>query len=550
MLGIQNPTETKFWKKLQEHFVSIKPVHMKDLFSNDENRFEKLSVEFNNILIDYSKNIITQQTLDYLFKLAEEMNLCSAIEKMFHGENINFTEGRSVLHTALRSRDSSSYYLGCESIYNDIEKVLERIKKNSESVISKEWKGYSGRHILDVVHIGVGGSSVGVTMVCKALECYKTRLNIHFINDIDEAYIRGVLDDLNPETTLVIVASKTFTTRETIINANLVKKWFLDTAKDESCISKHFIAVTAHIDKALEFGICRENIFEFWDWVVGRYSLWSSVGLTISLYIGFDNFKELLRGGHQMDEHFRNTPINRNIPVILALIGIWYNNFFGMDTEAIFTYNRCMKYFVPYIQQLSMESNGKCVDRSGKRVNYQTGPVVWGGDGIIGQHSFYQLIHQGTKIIPSDFIVVVKPFDKKNNYSKELMSNFFAQTEALMMGKIDSSTQGDSKSDEIGIDDNKINCTKPFSLFVGNRPSNSIMIKELTPRSLGSLIAMYEHKIFTQGVILNIFSFDQWGVELGKNIAVDILDELNHERKIQSHNSSTNGLINAYKQII
>ncbi len=546
MLKNINPTQTEAWKALSAHFESVQGMELKSLFAQDAARFDKFSTSFgDDILVDYSKNFINEETLSLLFKLAEETELSSAIKAMFSGEKINRTEGRSVLHVALRNRSNTPILSGGEDVMPGVNAVLEKMKAFSERVISGEWKGYTGKAITDIVNIGIGGSDLGPFMVTEALKPYKNHLNLHFVSNVDGTHIVEVLKKVNPETTMFLVASKTFTTQETMTNAHSARSWFLEEAKDESQVAKHFVALSTNGKAVAEFGIDTDNMFEFWDWVGGRYSLWSAIGLSIILGIGFENFVELLTGAHEMDKHFSETPFEQNIPVILALIGIWYNNFYGAESEAILPYDQYMHRFAAYFQQGNMESNGKYVDRNGNAVDYQTGPIIWGEPGTNGQHAFYQLIHQGTKLVPCDFIAPAISHNPTADHHEKLMSNFFAQTEALAFGK--TKEQVEAEFIAAGKTAEEVASLVPFKVFEGNRPTNSILMKQITPRSLGNLIAMYEHKIFTQGVIWNIFTFDQWGVELGKQLANQILPELTNDAGVDSHDSSTNGLINAFK---
>jgi glucose-6-phosphate isomerase len=542
-----NPTSTEAWGKLENHIWETKESKMKDLFANDADRFNKFSITFNDILVDYSKNIITDETKKYLVELAEEIGLKDAIEKQFNGDVINVTEGRAVLHTALRNRSNTPVIVNGKDVMPDVNRVLAQMKTFTETVVSGDWKGYTGKSITDVVNIGIGGSDLGPLMVSEALKSYKTRLNLHFISNVDGTHVVETLKDLNPETTLFIIASKTFTTQETMTNAMSARDWFLESAKNDKEVAKHFIALSTNKKLVTEFGIEEENMFEFWNWVGGRYSLWSAIGLSISLSVGYDNFEKLLDGAHAMDKHFRETPFEENIPVILALLGVWYNNFFGAESEVILPYDQYMHRFSAYFQQGNMESNGKSTDRNGKPVDYQTGPIIWGEPGTNGQHAFYQLIHQGTKMIPADFMAPAQSQNPIGDHHPKLLSNFFAQTEALAFGKDEETVVAELKG--AGKTEEEIAELKNFKIFEGNRPTNSILFKKLTPEVLGSLLAMYEQKIFTQGVIWNVYSFDQWGVELGKQLANNILPELVADGDITSHDSSTNGLINAYKNM-
>jgi len=546
MLKNINPTKTDSWRKLTANFD--KDLQIKDLFANDVNRFQTFSrILDEEILLDFSKNLITNEIFDSLISLAEETELKNAITAMFAGEKINRTEKRAVLHTALRNRSNKPVLVDGEDVMPKINAVLEQMKKFCGKVHSGEWKGYTGKKITDIVNIGIGGSDLGPVMVTEALKKYKVDgINAHFVSNVDGTHIVETLKDLNPETTLFLVASKTFTTQETMTNAHSARDWFLAVAKDESAVAKHFAALSTNAKAVAEFGIDVANMFEFWNWVGGRYSLWSAIGLSIALTIGFDNFVELLDGAHEMDNHFSGTDFKDNYPVILALIGIWYNNFYGAETEAILPYDQYLHRFAAYFQQGNMESNGKYIDRKGNKVDYQTGPVIWGEPGTNGQHAFYQLIHQGTKLIPCDFIAPAISQNLIGDHHEKLLSNFFAQTEALAFGK--TKEQVEQEFIAAGKSLEEVADVIPYKVFEGNRPTNSILVKKITPRILGKLIAMYEHKIFVQGVIWNVYSFDQWGVELGKQLAGKILPELNGNEKVESHDSSTNGLINVWKE--
>ncbi|CEO40469.1 glucose-6-phosphate isomerase [Photobacterium kishitanii] len=547
MLKNINPTQTQAWQALTAHFEQAQDFELSDLFANDSERFAKFSAQFgSDILLDYSKNLITEETLTKLFALAKETELDAAIADMFNGEKINRTEDRAVLHVALRNRSNTPIIVDGEDVMPAVNAVLAKMESFTNRIVSGEWKGYTGKEITDVVNIGIGGSDLGPYMVSEALSAYKTRLNMHFVSNVDATHIVETLKDLNPETTLFLIASKTFTTQETMTNALSARDWFLAMAEDKAHVAKHFAALSTNAESVAEFGIDTDNMFEFWDWVGGRYSLWSAIGLSISLAVGFDNFIKLLEGGHAMDNHFVQAPLEQKLPVILALIGIWYNNFHGAETEAILPYDQYMHRFPAYFQQGNMESNGKYVDRGGKPVDYQTGPIIWGEPGTNGQHAFYQLIHQGTKLIPCDFIAPAISHNPLGDHHPKLMANFFAQTEALAFGKSRETVEAEFVA--AGKSQQEIDELAEFKVFEGNRPTNSILLKEITPYTLGALIALYEHKIFTQGVIWNIFSFDQWGVELGKQLANQILPELNNAESVVSHDSSTNGLINAFKQ--
>ncbi|MEM7550999.1 MAG: glucose-6-phosphate isomerase [Bacteroidota bacterium] len=548
MLPKIDPTSTDSWKRLQEHFEEIKDVHLRDLFSDDLNRFDHFSKRFESILFDYSKNRISGKTLELLIALATECKVPEAIKAMYSGEPINETENRAVLHTALRAPANSSFSVDGKNVMPDVNRVRKKMQFFSDEIISGRKKGYTGESFTDIVNIGIGGSDLGPLMVTEALKAYKKdHIDVHFVSNVDGTHIAETLKDLDPESTLFIIASKTFTTQETMTNAISARDWFLQLAKDQEHVAKHFVALSTNISKVVEFGIDEDNIFEFWDWVGGRYSLWSAIGLSIACSVGYENFEELLDGAHTMDEHFRNEPLEENIPTILALIGIWYGNFFKTESEAILPYDQYMHRFAAYFQQGNMESNGKYVSRAGKPVGYQSGPIIWGEPGTNGQHAFYQLIHQGTKLIPCDFLAPAVSHNPLGNHHPKLLANFFAQTEALMMGKTED--QAKKELEESGMDHKEIEKLLPFKVFEGNRPSNSVLFKKLDPRTLGSLIALYEHKIFVQGVIWNIFSFDQWGVELGKQLAKSILPELSSTVAVDSHDSSTNGLINEYKSM-
>ncbi|MGR5080696.1 glucose-6-phosphate isomerase [Photobacterium swingsii] len=546
MLKNINPTQTPAWQALTAHFEQAQDLQLSELFANDSERFTKFSTEFgSDILLDYSKNLITEETLAKLFDLAEQTELKAAIAELFSGEKINQTEDRAVLHAALRNRSNTPIMVDGKDVMPGVNAVLDKMQAFTARIVDGEWKGYTGKEITDVVNIGIGGSDLGPYMVAEALAPYKTRLNMHFVSNVDGTHIAETLKGLNPETTLFLIASKTFTTQETMTNAHSARDWFLATAQDSAHVAKHFAALSTNATSVAEFGIDTDNMFEFWDWVGGRYSLCSAIGLSISLAVGFDNFVELLEGAHAMDKHFAETPAEQNIPVILALIGIWYNNFHGAESEAILPYDQYMHRFAAYFQQGNMESNGKCVDRGGNPVDYQTGPIIWGEPGTNGQHAFYQLIHQGTKLIPCDFIAPAISHNPISDHHPKLMANFFAQTEALAFGKSKEQVEAEFVAAGKSLDD--VKDLVSFKVFEGNRPTNSILVKQVTPRVLGSLIAMYEHKIFAQGVIWNIFSFDQWGVELGKQLANQILPELTSDDAVASHDSSTNGLINQFK---
>lgn len=510
-----NPTETNTWQKLTQHFAEIKDVHLKKLFYENPDRKEDFTINFNDFSVDYSKNRITQETINQLVKLANEVDLQDAIDKYFGGEEINETEERAVLHTALRTQKNNPIIVDGINVLPEIKSTLSKIETFTNNVVSGNWKGYTNKKITDVVNIGIGGSDLGPDMVVDALKYYKNHLNIHFVSNIDGDHVQEIIKNLNPETTLFVIVSKTFTTQETLTNATTIRKWFLENA-DENAIKKHFVAVSTNLKDVTAFGIEKENVFTMWNWVGGRFSLWSTVGLSISLAVGFYNFKQLLKGASEMDEHFKNTPFDKNIPVILALIGIWYNNFFGSETEVILPYSQYLNKLSAYLQQAIMESNGKSVDRNGNKINYQTGSIIWGSAGTNAQHAFMQLIHQGTKLIPADFIGFSTSLYGNDEHHKKLMSNFYAQTQALAEGKTEEEVHLDLKFQGKTSSIEKL---LPFKVFEGNKPTNTVLIKKLTPRNLGSLIAMYEHKIFVQGIVWNIYSFDQFGVELGKELA-------------------------------
>ena len=548
MLKKINPMATSAWKALTDHHAIMKHRQMIDMFRKDPGRFSRFSLRFGDILLDYSKNIIDSETISLLLRLAEETDVPDAIEKMFSGDRINETEDRAVLHVALRNRSNTPIHVNGKDVMPEVNAVLKQIETFSDRVISGQWKGYTGKAVSDIVNIGIGGSDLGPVMVTEALKPYAVpHIRTHFVSNIDATHITETLKDLSPETTLFMIASKTFTTQETMTNSHTARQWFLASAKDEAYVKNHFVALSTNEEEVKRFGISPENMFVFWDWVGGRYSLWSAIGLSIACSVGFQNFIELLEGGHAMDRHFRETPFENNIPVLLALIGIWYNNFYKAETHAVLPYDQYMHRFAAYFQQGDMESNGKHIDRNGTEVSWQTGPVIWGEPGTNGQHAFYQLIHQGTKLIPCDFIAPAISHNPAGDHHRILLSNFFAQTEALMKGKTEQEVFTELRA--AGKSKEEIEKLMPYKIFKGNRPTNSILLKKLTPRTLGSLIAMYEHKIFVQGVIWNIFSFDQWGVELGKQLANRVLPEIADDKPVTSHDSSTNGLINAYKEM-
>ena len=542
-----NPTNTQAWKALEAHQSQLANITIADLFKQEQDRFNDYSLTFENqILVDFSKNKINQETLKLLHQLAKESALDEAINAMFAGEKINRTENRAVLHTALRNRSNTPVYVDGKDVMPEVNAVLAKMSAFCDRVISGEWKGYTGKAITDVVNIGIGGSDLGPYMVTEALRPYKNHLNMHFVSNVDGTHIAETLKKVNPETTLFLVASKTFTTQETMTNANSARDWLLAAAKDNSAVAKHFAALSTNGKAVAEFGIDTNNMFEFWDWVGGRYSLWSAIGLSIALSIGFDNFEALLSGAHEMDKHFRTAPLEKNIPATLALVGLWNTNFLGAQTEAILPYDQYLHRFAAYFQQGNMESNGKYVDRNGNVIrDYQTGPIIWGEPGTNGQHAFYQLIHQGTMLIPCDFIAPAQSHNPLGDHHSKLLSNFFAQTEALAFGKTKEEVEAEFVKAGKSLDE--VKDIVPFKVFTGNKPTNSILVQKITPFVLGALIAMYEHKIFAQGVIFNIFSFDQWGVELGKQLANRILPELADKENVSSHDSSTNGLINQFK---
>lgn len=546
MLPTLDPTTTLAWKELELHAHEMQARHMKDLFAQDPDRFDRFSQTFEEVLIDYSKNIITEETLQLLYRLAGECGVKEATEKMFTGETINGTEGRAVLHVALRNRSGAPISVDGADVMPDVRETLDRMKAFSARIHEGSHTGFSGKALTQVVNIGIGGSDLGPVMVTEALKPYWIEgREVYFVSNIDGTHLTEVLKQVDPETTLFLIASKTFTTQETMTNARSARQWFLDNGGSQTDVAKHFIALSTNADGVKDFGIAEENMFGFWDWVGGRYSLSSSIGMSIALTVGFDNFARLLDGLHSMDEHFRHAPIAENLPAKLALIGIWYNNFWDAETEAILPYDQYLHRFPAYFQQGNMESNGKSVDRDGNPVEYETGPIIWGEPGTNGQHAFYQLIHQGTRLIPCDFIAPAVSHNPIGDHHAILLSNFFAQTEALMNGKTAAEVEEELRA--AGKNEEEIGQLAPFKIFDGNQPTNSILVKQVTPYTLGQLIALYEHKIFVQGVIWNIFSFDQWGVELGKQLAKAILPELEGEGSVVSHDSSTNGLINTYK---
>ncbi len=540
-------TTSPIWRKLAKHQQEIAPKHMREMFQEDPQRFDKFSLKFKDILLDYSKNRVTEETLALLLQLARESRVEEWRERMFTGEKINFTENRAVLHTALRNRSNKPVLVDGKDVMPDVNRVLKQMREFTERVRGGAWKGYTGKAITDIVNIGIGGSDLGPFMACTALKPYsRPDLHAHFVSNVDGAHLGMTLQKCDPETTLFVVASKTFTTQETLTNARSARAWFLDKAKDEKQIAKHFVALSTNAAEVSKFGIDTANMFEFWDWVGGRYSLWSSIGLSIALNIGMDNFEAMLQGAFEMDQHFRTTPLEQNLPVMMAMIGIWYNNFFGAQTHAILPYDQTLSRFSAYFQQGDMESNGKFVDREGKRVDYDTGPIIWGEPGTNGQHAFYQLIHQGTRMIPCDFLMPIETQYPLGEHHEILFSNFLAQTQALMQGK--TAEEARTELESAGVKGEELELLLLHKVFRGNRPTNSILFQKLDPKTLGSLIALYEHKIFVQGIVWNINTFDQWGVELGKQLAQKIFPQLGGQEMITDHDASTNGLINHYKK--
>jgi len=534
-----NPKQTQAWKNLENHFESMKNNGIKEMFQKDTNRAEQFHIQWNDFLVDFSKNNITSETMRLLTNLANEAQLKDAISKYFEGDIINQTENRAVLHTALRAPASANIKVDGINVMPEVFEVKNKIKAFTNEIVNGVRKGYTGKVFTDIVNIGIGGSDLGPAMVVEALQFYKNHLNVHFVSNVDGDHVNEIIKKLNPETTLFVIVSKTFTTQETLTNSETIRKWFLQSATQED-VAKHFVAVSTNLKNVTAFGIDANNVFPMWDWVGGRFSLWSAVGLTISLAVGFDNFDKLLKGANQMDDHFKTADFDQNIPVVLALLSIWYNNFFGAESEALIPYTQYLQKLAPYLQQGIMESNGKSVGRDGKPVNYQTGTIIWGEPGTNSQHAFFQLIHQGTKLIPTDFIGFVKPLYGNQDHHDKLMSNFFAQTEALLNGKTQEQVQ--SEFDKQNITQETADFLRPFKVFAGNKPTNTLLIQKLTPESLGALVALYEHKIFVQGVIWNIFSYDQWGVELGKQLANSILDEIN-TKTVKNHDSSTEFLL-------
>jgi glucose-6-phosphate isomerase len=545
---MSGPTRTGAWSELQEHHRFVRDLHMRELFAEDPKRFERLSLAWGPILFDYSKNRITSGTVDLLLRLAYECGLNERIEAMFAGERINVTEGRSVLHVALRNRSNRAILVDGEDVMPAVNRVLEQMRGFVDRVRSGAWKGYTGKPVTDVVNLGIGGSDLGPRMACKALAAYgREGPRTHFVSNIDPAHLAETLRTLSPETTLFVVASKSFTTQETLANAHAARRWLVRAAGDESAVARHFVAVSTNAEKVAEFGIDTENMFVFWDWVGGRYSLWSAIGLPIALRVGMDNFEELLAGGHEMDEHFRTTPFERNIPALMGLLAVWYNNFFGAETHAVLPYSQYLEEFPGYLQQGEMESNGKRATLDGGLADCPTGPVVWGTPGTNGQHAYFQLLHQGTRLVPCDFIGLARPSSPIGEHHDILMANFLAQPEALLRGKSEEEARSELQAQ--GLSGQELERMLPHRVFPGNRPSNSILLEELTPRTLGMLVAMYEHRIFVQGTIWNINSFDQWGVELGKQLAKSILPELKEQGAASGHDGSTNGLISAWKEM-
>lgn len=539
-------TQSTIWKELKQHYNELSQLHMRDMFVKDPGRFDRFSNRLNGILYDYSKNIITDKTMTTLMRLAEECNVHESIGKMFNGEHINYTEDRAVLHTALRNRSGKPVYADGVDVMPEICEEHQRVKKLAESIRSRQWRGFKDQPITDIVNIGIGGSHLGPLMVTEALRPYSLHdLNIHFVSNVDENHINDTLEFLKPETTFFIISSKSFTTQDTMVNAETAREWYVHKAGADSQIHRHFCAVTSNVDAATDFGIAEDNIFRMWDWVGGRYSLWSAIGLSIVIAIGKDNFDELLKGAYEVDEHFRNAPLNENIPVIMALLGIWYNNFFDAQTMAVLPYDQHLHMFPSYLQQADMESNGKGINNDGVPVDYTTGPIIFGEIGIAAQHAFFQLLHQGTKLVPADILAPISNMHCIARHHRALMSNVFAQTEALMKGKTEDEAYRELKAS--GLDEEAIQKLLPYKIFPGNRPTSTFLFNKLDPATLGSLIALYEHKIYVQGIIWGVNSFDQWGVELGKQLATSILGELDDDIEVVTHDSSTNGLINYYK---
>lgn len=541
-------TESHTWMALADHYRDMAGQHMRDLFADDPERFNRFSLNFDDLLLDFSKNRINAETMRLLFDLARQREVEAWRDRMFNGEKINFTEQRAVLHTALRNRANTPVMVDGEDVMPEVNAVLAKMAEFSQRVRTGEWTGYTGRAIRHIVNIGIGGSDLGPLMVTEALKSYgQDGLSVHFVSNVDGTHMAETLKSLDAETTLFIVASKTFTTQETLTNAHSARRWLVEKLGNEAAVARHFVAVSTNADKVAEFGIDTDNMFGFWDWVGGRYSLWSAIGLSIILYLGMENFEALLQGAHDMDNHFREAPLEENLPVVMALLGVWYNNFFHAETHAILPYDQYLHRFAAYFQQGDMESNGKRIDRDGHNVDYATGPIIWGEPGTNGQHAFYQLIHQGTKLIPVDFIAPAVSQNPVGDHHPILLANYFAQSEALMRGKTVEEARAELEAD--GLAGDELEQLLPHKVFPGNRPSNSILFRKLDPRTLGRLIGLYEHKIFVQGIIWNINSYDQWGVELGKQLAKGILPELADDQPVASHNASTNGLINYYKKL-
>jgi glucose-6-phosphate isomerase len=540
--------QTETWKTLAQHQKQVASLHMRELFAQDPGRWRRYSQRLGDLLLDYSKNRITDETMTLLRQLAAERGVAAMRDKMFAGEAINNTEGRPVLHVALRNRSNRPILVNGQDVMPEVNAALGHMQSFSEAVRSGAWRGYTGKAITDVVNIGIGGSDLGPVMVTEALRPYLSdKLTLHFVSNVDGSHLAEALKRVDPETTLFLIASKTFTTQETMANAHSARRWFLESAKNEGHIAKHFVALSTNATEVAKFGIATDNMFVFWDWVGGRYSLWSSIGLSIALGVGYDNFVRLLEGAHEMDEHFRTAPLDQSLPVTLAVLGVWYNDFFGAATQAILPYDQYLHRFPAYFQQGDMESNGKSVTRDGQPItDYQTGPVIWGEAGTNGQHAFYQLIHQGTKLIPCDFLAAVESHNPMGQHHKLLLANYFAQTEALMKGRTASEARAELEGQ--GLRGEKLEALIPHKVFAGNRPTNSLLYQQLDPHTLGKLIALYEHKIFVQGVIWNVNSYDQWGVELGKKLAGAILPELDQPGDVTTHDASTNALINEYKR--
>lgn len=538
-------TESKVWLALNKHYETIKHIHMREMFAEDKERFKKYSLKLNDILYDYSKNRINDETIKLLLQLAEELDLSTWIKKMFNGDAINHTENRAVLHTALREQGNDPILIDGKDIIPEIKQEREKVKQLAEKIRTRQWRGVTNQAITDVVNIGIGGSHLGPLMVTEALRSYSLHdIDIHFVSNIDENHINDTLEYLNPETTLFIISSKTFTTQDTMVNAETARQWYIKKIGNDKYVNRHFTAVTSNIKLAKEFGVAEENIFKMWDWVGGRYSLWSAIGLSIVIAIGSERFDELLEGAYEVDQHFKNTPLAKNIPVIMGLLGVWYNNFFEAQSMTVLPYDQHLHRFPAYLQQADMESNGKYVDRNGLQVDYTTGPVIFGEIGIAAQHAFFQLLHQGTKLVPADILAPVTTYKCIARHHRALMSNVFSQTEALMRGKTEEEAKLELEAE--GFDNKQINDLLPYKIFPGNRPTSTFLFDRLDPKTLGMIIALYEHKIFVQGVVWNLNSFDQWGVELGKQLANNILHELNDNKNCDTHDSSTNGLINHY----